>query len=197
MGIPKSNRPSCGTLQSHGNTAVEAVLLRRYYSAKCFYLSSCFSLLRDLYLVSLKAYGVVFFQQISPDMAKAPDLRFLSNRGLCHSIYRFFCVLFCRWGYMFTPSFYMQISYTQAQPPALAGWAVSVYFCWEYKLSDKSDRMLLIRTTWGNTALGLNTHQVIISIPRCRVSRSMAPVACAMAYPSASINKVVGREYMP
>ncbi len=37
----------------------------------------------------------------------------------------------------------------------------------------------------------------IISIPRCRVSASIAPVACAIAYPSASMKYVVGREYTP
>jgi len=37
----------------------------------------------------------------------------------------------------------------------------------------------------------------IISIPFCKVSASIAPVAWATAYPSASMKKVVGNEYAP
>lgn len=38
---------------------------------------------------------------------------------------------------------------------------------------------------------------LIISMPRCSVSALMAPVACAMGWPSALMKYVVGREYTP
>lgn len=38
---------------------------------------------------------------------------------------------------------------------------------------------------------------VIMSMPRCSVSALIAPVACAMAYPSASMKKVAGMERIP
>ena len=44
-------------------------------------------------------------------------------------------------------------------------------------------------------ANGDSTHLgKTMSMPLCKVSISIAPVACAIAYPSASIKKVVGRE---